>query len=130
MEISTTAAATDAELSDGVAARLARPKVAAADSFILHAPLEALARTALLPMVEPDARDEARARLAWVGETYTAAGEELAPAAPRTYDGAEVATAHLVAAVDAGDLDDADASAAWLAERSPRSSWRRSWPTT
>jgi hypothetical protein len=116
MGISTTAAATDAELSDGVAARLARPKVAAADSFILHAPLEGLARTALLPMVEPDVRDEARARLAWVGETYTAAGEELAPAAPRAYDGVEVATAHLVAAIDAGDLDDADASAAWLAE--------------
>ncbi len=105
---------TDAQLADGVSARLAHPKVAAADSFILHAPLEALARTALLPLVEPSARAAARERLAWVGETYTAAGEELGPAAPRAYDGIDVATAHLVAAIDAGDLDDADATAAWL----------------
>ena len=108
---------TDVQLSDAVADRIARPKVAAADSFVLHAPLELLARTALLPLVEPGARDAARARLRWLGEAYTAAGEEVDDPAPRAYDDVGTAAAHLLAAIAAGHGDDADATAAWLAER-------------
>ncbi|MBY0279788.1 hypothetical protein K2Z84_31010, partial [Candidatus Binatia bacterium] len=39
-------ASSDAQLCDEVAARVARPKQAPADSFVLHAPLELLARMA------------------------------------------------------------------------------------
>ena len=53
----------DAELTDAVAGVVSRPKAEAADSFILHVPLELLARTALLSLVEPEARDLARRRM-------------------------------------------------------------------
>jgi len=113
----TTDLLTDAQLTDAVAARLTRPKADGVTSFTLHAPLELLARTALLPLVEPGARDPARERLAWLGDAYAAAGPEVDEPAPRAYDDLATATGHLVAAIDAGDLDDADATAAWLAER-------------
>ncbi|HEY5155837.1 MAG TPA: hypothetical protein VIJ47_13940, partial [Acidimicrobiales bacterium] len=67
----------DGALTDLVAAAVARPKVAAAGSFVLHAPLELLARAALLPLVEPSARRLARQRIVWLGATYQAAGEEV-----------------------------------------------------
>ena len=38
----------DAELTDAVARVISHPKAEAADSFILHAPLELMARSALL----------------------------------------------------------------------------------
>jgi hypothetical protein len=107
---------TDAQLTDAVAAQLTPPKADGVDSFTLHAPLELLARTALLPMVEPCARDAARDRLARLGEAYVAAGESVPEPAPRAYDDHDTAVAHLLAAIAAGDLDDADAGAAWLAE--------------
>jgi len=110
---------TDAQLTDAVADRLARPKADGVTSFTLHAPLELLARTALLPLVEPEARAAARDRLAWLGEAYRAAGSEVDDPAPRAYDDSATAAAHLIAAVDAGEIDDADATAAWLAAHAP-----------
>jgi hypothetical protein len=50
------------------------PKQAPPNSFVLHAPLELLARAILLPRVPEPARDAARARLRWVADTYAAAG--------------------------------------------------------
>jgi hypothetical protein len=111
----TTPPASDARLGDEVAARVARPKRAPADSFVLHAPLELLARMALLPLVRPDARGAARERLAALGTQYAAAGDEVGEPCDRAYDRAEHAAAELVAAIAAGEEDDADAAAAWLA---------------
>jgi hypothetical protein len=108
---------TDAQLTDAVAAQLSPPKADGVTSFTLHAPLELLARTALLPLVEPGARDAARERLAGLGEAYVAAGAGVPEPAPRAYDDLDTATAHLAAAIAAGELDDADAIAAWLAQR-------------
>lgn len=108
-------APSDALLCDQVAARVARPKQAPADSFVLHAPLELLARMALLPLVRPDARDAARERLVALGAQYAAAGDEVAEPRPRAYDDERRAASALVAAIAAGELDDADAAAAWLA---------------
>ena len=107
----------DAQLTDAVADRLAHPKADGVNSFTLHAPLELLARTALLPLVEPDARDAARDRLAWLGEAYRDAGDEVDEPAPRAYDDLATAAEHLTAAVSAGAIDDADGTAAWLAAR-------------
>ena len=106
---------TDAQLTDAVADRLAHPKAVGVTSFTLHAPLELLARTALLPLVEPDARDSARDRLAWLGESYRDAGDEVDEPAARAYDDLATAAGHLTGAVNAGEIDDADAIAAWLA---------------
>ena len=72
----------DARLSELIALVLSRPKVARASSFVLHAPLELLARTALLPMVEPPAREAARQRLLWLGAAYREAGAEVPDPAP------------------------------------------------
>jgi hypothetical protein len=108
---------TDAQLTDLVGSQLTPPKADGVSSFTLHAPLELLARTALLPLVEPAARDAARERLAWLGDTYAAAGEGVGEPEARAYDDLDTATGHLQAAIAAGELDDADAIAAWLAER-------------
>lgn len=112
---SDTARPSDARLCDDVAERVARPKRAPADSFVLHAPLELLARTALLPLVRPGARDEVRARIVAFGQQYAAAGDEIGEPPERAYDDPARAAAELIAAIAAGEHDDADAAAAWLA---------------
>ena len=113
---SRTSVLSDAQLTDSVADRLQHPKADGVTSFTLHAPLELLARSALLTYVEADARDAARDRLAWLGQTYAAAGDEVGEPGSRAYDDLPTAVDHLTAAINAGDLDDADATAAWLAE--------------
>ena len=55
-------------------------------SFTLHAPLELLARTALLSYVEDDARAASRDRLARLGHAYSEAGEEVGEPGARAYD--------------------------------------------
>ncbi|MBV8430149.1 MAG: hypothetical protein JO244_03240, partial [Solirubrobacterales bacterium] len=82
-------------------------------SFVLHAPLELIARATLLPSVAPDARDRARGRI----EELVAGYEELAPLEdPGTvaFGSAKAAATALIDAVAARDLDSVDASAAWL----------------
>ena len=113
---SRTSVLSDAQLTDSVADRLQHPKADGVTSFTLHAPLELLARSALLAYVEADARDAARDRLAWLGQTYAEAGDEVGEPGSRAYDDLATAVDHLTAAINAGDLDDADATAAWLAE--------------
>jgi len=105
----------DAQVCDLAATTLARPKIAPADSFVLHAPLELLARSALLPMVEPQFRDLARQRLVWLAATYAAAGDEVTRSSPSSYPGVETAVDHLATAISRGDVDGADDAAAWLA---------------
>lgn len=105
----------DTQLAEVIALAVSRPKVARASSFVLHAPLELLARAALLPMVEPAAREAARQRLLWLGAAYKEAGEEVPEPAPRSYDQPAEALAAFRAALNAGDSATADAAAAWLA---------------
>jgi hypothetical protein len=107
----------DGALAELVAASLARPKLAPADSFILHAPLELLARVALLPLVDPGSRHLARQRLVWLGATYQAAGAEVPDLRlePDPFARPSDTVGHLEAAINAGEIDDADALAAGLA---------------
>lgn len=65
---------TDHALVSACAAVIDRPKAAPPDSFVLHAPLELMARAGLIARVSPDGRDGARRRLAWLAATYAAAG--------------------------------------------------------
>jgi hypothetical protein len=104
----------DAQLIRSAAEVIAVPKEAPADSFVLHAPLELLARAELLRHVHPEGRDRARQRIAWLASTYDAAGEPFTAAG--RYDGDTLArgAADLVAALQAGELDDVDRIAAWL----------------
>jgi hypothetical protein len=114
----------DAELVDAATAVVARPKRDPADSFVLHAPLELLARARLLRHVRAGDRDAARLRIAWLAATYEQAGESLPdPTLGRAggpsvddRDLDEIAAA-LAAAIGAGDLDAVDPLAAALGDR-------------
>src|SRR5579885_1280290 len=80
---------TDAELVATCAAVLDVPKADPPSSFVLHAPLELLARALLLDLVAPDRRDEARDRLRGLVAEYEAAGAASttpAPNLPRSAD--------------------------------------------
>ena len=79
--MSTTDAATttDAELIAACAEVIDVPKAAPPDSFLLHAPLELLARAILLERVPAEGRARARARIQWLADTYEAAGPSVEP---------------------------------------------------
>src|SRR4051812_34651161 len=115
----------DAELTDAVAHVISLPKAEPADSFILHAPLELLARSALLTLVEPDERDLARRRMLWLGATYapardTAARTDTDRRSAATDGRSPVALlSDLESAIDGGDLEGAEVAAATLADLLP-----------
>src|SRR6266545_934840 len=88
---------TDSELVARCAAVIDEPKDAPPDSFVLHAPLELLARALLLDRVHPDARPPARARLQWLADTYEGAG----PSAESTPDAGSIPMDHLVVSLAA-----------------------------
>ena len=105
----------DHALVSACAAVIDRPKAAPPDSFVLHAPLELMARAGLLARVSPDGRDAARRRLVWLAATYAAAGPSaLEPRVPSAAS-SEDAAVLLAAAVAGGDLDVAGAAARALA---------------
>jgi hypothetical protein len=96
----------DGELVELAATHLSAPRRDPADSFVLHAPLELLARSALLPLVEPAARDAARQRIAWVVASYDRGAPASFPA-----PSADTAVPDLSTAIAAGDLDGIDQAA-------------------
>jgi hypothetical protein len=108
----------DTQLVAAVAHAIARPKVAPADSFVLHAPLELLARAGLLRHVPPDARADARRRIEHLGAEYAAAGEPLddpsVAEVVAAFDSPVAAAATLVAAISEGDLGAVDRAATAL----------------
>lgn len=114
----------DRRLVDTVAAVVGVPRAEVREglhSFVLHAPLELLARAALLPWIDPSARVAARRRIVALAVAYEAAGPPVDPPRPADHPSTHVAMATLRDAVAAGDPETADAAAAWLGTRaSPR----------
>ena len=104
----------DAQLVAHVRDALVRPRLEPADSFVLHAPLELMARTALLPYVRPERRLDARLRLVALSREYEAWGSPAPEAHPDDFDSADDATDVLLGAIRWGALDDVDAAARWL----------------
>jgi hypothetical protein len=107
----------DATLVTYVADRVRLPRAEPADSFVLHAPLELLARAALLPWVAPDGRRAAHLRLLTLLDEF----ESWEPAAlstpiADTRPDAPSAARGLAAALAAGDLDAVDVEAARVAQ--------------
>jgi hypothetical protein len=90
------------------------PKEAPADSFVLHAPLELVARAALLPLVTGVERDHARERLVWMVVSYEAAGASVAPPGQISVASVEDAMFSLLQAIETSDLDDIDRFASWF----------------
>lgn len=99
----------DAALTSAVAAAIATPKIEADTSFLTHAPLELLARHALLAMAPPEARDQIRRRIAAVAATYARAGDEI-DAPGRAFASVAVAIDACRGAVREGDVETADAA--------------------
>jgi hypothetical protein len=117
---SVTTALDDQRLVENAARVIGVPRREVVDgrfSFVLHAPLELLARAALLPHVLPGHRDRARQRIVALVEGYEASGPPLDPPEPVTFGSTMEAATALAAAVEAGDLSDVDVAAAWLGDR-------------
>jgi hypothetical protein len=112
--------ASDAELIAAAVSQLAAPIRAVTSSFQLHAPLELLARAALLPRVEPRAREPARQRIAEIVVRFVAETEP-APRPARAFHATARAGDALLDAVTTGDADAADAALAYLLDHEPAS---------
>lgn len=95
---------------------LSVPKAAPANSFVLHAPLELMARVQLLPFLRADDRVAALGMIECLVDQYEAAGDPVEPPPPVTRKPRPTA---LIEALAAGDADQVDAlAAAWLPEMS------------
>ncbi len=110
----------DADLVRAVSRRVGVPRSDPADSFVLHAPLEVLARAALLPWAAPDARGLARLRLAALVAQFEGQAPFTPPPDPET-GGQRQCVAALANAVAAEDLDAADRAARAVAREIPAS---------
>jgi hypothetical protein len=106
----------DAQLFDIAARVIATPKRGDASSFILHAPLELMARRLLLPQVAPDQRRAVRERMLWVAASYERAGEPVEDPRLRAFTSVDDARRTLFHAVTQGDLDTVDTAASWFLE--------------
>ena len=109
-----TDAASDRRLVAAAADVVQVPRAEPANSFVLHAPLELVARTALLPRVAPERRAEARQRIRELASNYDATSPALPPPPAREFETLAAAAARLHDAVEAADLDEVDAIGAWL----------------
>jgi hypothetical protein len=106
----------DRALVDAVAGAITPPKVNPSSSFVLHAPMELIARARLLSIAPPEVRADARRRIAEIATRYALEGPEV-EAEQRSYADAPAALAALAAAIRAGEAAAAEGSLAWLFER-------------
>lgn len=103
-------ALSDDQLIDHAAARIAVPRRGPANSFVLHAPLELMARAALLRSVAPSDREAVRDRIIGSLAKYEASDHPLDP--PKALEGSDTTPlASLAAAIEEGDLDRIDRAA-------------------
>src|SRR5438067_4652053 len=102
---------------EDLVATVSVPKEAEANSFVLHAPLELLARWTLLHRVDEARRAQARDRLDSLASTYEESGDPLEPGPAQHFANVADALQTLVDALGGGDLDAVDGAAAWLADR-------------
>jgi hypothetical protein len=103
----------DEQLFATVARVVSTPKQEPANSFVLHAPLELLARRALLRYVAPEQRIGVRHQLVRVAAEYEHTGEPIEPNAV-SFPSAADARAALAEGIARKDLAAVDAAAAWL----------------
>lgn len=100
----------DVALADCAGSVLAVPLASElpAISFVLHAPLELLARLALLPYVTPRGRHMARVRIVSLAAGYASSGERLSSPVDTTVANVVDDADRLVRAVASGDLAEVD----------------------
>ena len=107
------------------AGRVAVPREAPADSFVLHAPLELMARAVLLGLVPAELHHSARLRIAWLVDRFEAAGDPVE--APDRIDPPDAAHAarDLASALLESDLTGVDRQAFWLGTHASAGDLRR-----
>ncbi len=103
-----------------VVRQITPPKRQQSTSFQLHAPLELLARVALLPHVRPEARAGARQKIVELGVKYESHGEAAGRVDVPLRDVPHAAAA-LADALTHGDPDTADAALIYLLDHEPLS---------
>ena len=101
------------------------PKERPANSFVLHAPLELMARGALLPRLPSGDRDHARARIVWMVVSYLEAGASVSLPGSLSPPSISGAVSSLLKAIEASDLDEVDRYAAWLGENASAADLKR-----
>lgn len=110
------ATASDEILIRSVVASITCPKVQINSSFLLHAPLELLARAWLLQHLPPHKREDARRRIAEIAVRYASEGTEI-ESKPREYSAVDHALQELSGALRAGDADAVDSAFLFLLPR-------------
>lgn len=113
-ESSSLAQSSDRQLIEAVAATISPPKATASSSFILHAPLELLARATLLHHIPAAAKPAARRRIAEIAARYAQAGDEVSTPA-LTFANQAAAVPALRNALRDADVENAHAAATSLA---------------
>ena len=93
------------------------PRVEPADSFVLHAPMNLMARIGLLDIVPSEAVAGAEAAIESTVKRYEASGPGVGQPPMLTISSPAAASNRLAAAVRAGDLDDVDALTRWMTAR-------------
>jgi hypothetical protein len=104
----------DVDLVAQVGDVLAEPRADQADSFVLHAPLELVARAALLPYVQTAHRDQARRQIAAIAEEFEDFGPPVPEPVAADFASTADAATRLAATIERGELDDIDTAARWL----------------
>jgi hypothetical protein len=106
------------QLVDAVITAIAPPKIARPSSFVLHAPLELLARAALLPYVQTNARAQARRQIAAVAVRYANAGAAIDD--PKIiHTNIDAALSALFGSLREGDANGVDSALLFLLPRLP-----------
>jgi len=108
-------ALSETQLFRAIAQIVSQPKPELS-SFRLHAPLEIMARYNLLPLVSPADRDLAGIQMVATASHYQAAGEGVSPPERVRIGRSPDAAVHLRRAVQAGDVERADALCMSLAD--------------
>lgn len=98
----------DSQVVEQVASVVSVPREDPGDSFILHAPLETLARFALLQLVTPDDRGPVLDRIRDVGRQYDAWGPAYAHEPDRQVNRTTDHVSELVEAIETADSEMAD----------------------
>jgi hypothetical protein len=109
----------DVALAHEIGRSISHPRRDPADSFVLHAPLELAARSALLPFVGLEQRDVARLRIFSIAGHFDDFGPPVDEPADVAYGSAGEAAHALAEAIEAGDLDAVDRTARHLGMRVP-----------
>jgi len=115
----------DADLVSWAAQAVSVPKVLPANSFVLHAPLELMARVELLDVMDLEHRDGAKRRIVELAHAYEFAGEAVAAPRPVTRTSSGRALNSLARALEASDLVEVDRLATWCALNVPVREIRR-----